>query len=232
MSSSTRTLAIIGAGPLTGLAVARRFGREGFRVALVARRRQSLDDLVSRLVTENIEARGFVGDVTSEQSLVDAFKQIRKAFGTINVMMYSPINMVYIPPTQVNAENARQAFEFLAVGAVNSAREVFPDMVKRGGGTILFANGRSSVLPMQMIGSLSLGTGALRGYAYSLHDELAASGVYVGMMTISILIDAAHAKNIAEICWDMHEKKDRIEDLYGAGLDAMRQIVDIMRTAR
>jgi short-subunit dehydrogenase len=227
-----KTLAIIGAGPLTGLAVARTFGRHGYRAALVARRRESLDRMVERLAKEQIEARGFVGDVTNEGSLGNAFAQIRDAFGTVHAMMYSPINMVYTPPTQVTAENARAAFEFLAVGAVNSARQVFPDMIERGEGTIIFANGRSSVLPMQLIGSLSLGTGALRGYAYSLHDELQQKGVYVGMMTISILIDEEHAKNIAAICWDMHEKKDRIEDLYGADIQAMRQIVTIMQTAR
>jgi len=227
-----KTLAIIGAGPLTGLAVAKMFGARGYRVALVARRRESLDRLVERLAQERIEARGFVGDVTKEASLVEAFSQIREAFGTVHAMMYSPINMVYIPPTQVTAENARAAFEFLAVGAVESARQVFPEMIKRGEGTIIFANGRSSVLPMQMIGSLSLGTGALRGYAYSLHDELKPKGVYVGMMTISILIDEEHAKNIAAICWDMHEKKDRIEDLYGAHIEDMRRIVTIMKTAR
>lgn len=227
-----KTIAVIGAGLLTGLAVARRFGREGFRAALVARRKDSLDNLVQRLEQDGVEAKGFIADVTDDVSLVRAFSDIREAFGDADVMTYSPINMSFVLPTRVTAENARAAFEFLVAGAITSARQVFPSMIERGHGSIIFANGRSAILPMKMIASLSPATAALRGYAYSLHDELKPKGVHVGMVTISTLIDEAHAKSIAELFWRLHVKRDYVEEIYGDDIDAMLQIAQIMRTAR
>jgi hypothetical protein len=42
-----------------GISVARRLGREGYRVALVARRREPLNKLVAELAPDGIEAAAF-----------------------------------------------------------------------------------------------------------------------------------------------------------------------------
>ena len=48
----SKVIAILGAGTGLGISLARRFGRENFRVALVARRKDRLDALVSELTGE------------------------------------------------------------------------------------------------------------------------------------------------------------------------------------
>ncbi|MEV4229069.1 SDR family NAD(P)-dependent oxidoreductase, partial [Streptomyces bobili] len=48
-------IAVIGAGPGLGLSIARRFGKEGFQVALVSRTQDKLDALAARLAEEGIE---------------------------------------------------------------------------------------------------------------------------------------------------------------------------------
>ncbi|MBY0400654.1 hypothetical protein K2X89_10185 [Myxococcota bacterium] len=53
------TIAIVGMGPLVGLSLAREFGRRGFRVAMIARRRHALEDFAKQLASEGI----FVGTV-------------------------------------------------------------------------------------------------------------------------------------------------------------------------
>ena len=50
------TLAIVGAGPGMGLAIARTFGSQGYNVALIARNRAKLDDLVGQLTAQGITA--------------------------------------------------------------------------------------------------------------------------------------------------------------------------------
>lgn len=54
------TLAIVGASPGLGAAAARRFGREGFSVALIARDQAKLDALVAQLA-EAAPARQLLG---------------------------------------------------------------------------------------------------------------------------------------------------------------------------
>ena len=50
-----KTIAIFGAGTGLGASVARRYGKAGFRVALVARNAQSLDQRVSELSAQGID---------------------------------------------------------------------------------------------------------------------------------------------------------------------------------
>jgi short-subunit dehydrogenase len=54
-----KTLAIFGAGTGLGASLATRFGREGYRVALVARRAGPLEDRVGALKAAGIEAAAF-----------------------------------------------------------------------------------------------------------------------------------------------------------------------------
>lgn len=56
------TLAIIGAGPGLGLAAARRFGAEGFNVALISRTQEHVDALATELADAGITARGYAAD--------------------------------------------------------------------------------------------------------------------------------------------------------------------------
>ncbi|MFE4174025.1 SDR family NAD(P)-dependent oxidoreductase [Streptomyces sp. NPDC056909] len=60
----SKVIAVFGAGSGLGVSLARRFGREGFRVALVARRKDRLDALVEQLAGEGIEAAAFPGDLS------------------------------------------------------------------------------------------------------------------------------------------------------------------------
>jgi short-subunit dehydrogenase len=56
------TIAIIGAGPGLGQATARRFGTEGFSVALISRTQTNVDGLVAELEAEGITARGYAAN--------------------------------------------------------------------------------------------------------------------------------------------------------------------------
>ncbi|MFG2456160.1 hypothetical protein ACGFWE_03665 [Streptomyces sp. NPDC048523] len=53
------SIAIIGAGPQLGLAIARTFGSHGLDVALISRNRDKLDGLVGKLRAEGITAAAF-----------------------------------------------------------------------------------------------------------------------------------------------------------------------------
>ncbi|MFD0478345.1 SDR family NAD(P)-dependent oxidoreductase [Nonomuraea thailandensis] len=57
------TIAIVGAGPGLGLAIARTFGSRGFDVALIARTKDKLETLVAQLGKEGITAEAFPADV-------------------------------------------------------------------------------------------------------------------------------------------------------------------------
>ena len=72
------TLAIIGAGPGLGAAVARRFGREGFAVALIARDPVKLEELAADLSADGVTAQGFSADVRDPSAPVSARSRARR----------------------------------------------------------------------------------------------------------------------------------------------------------
>ena len=66
------TLAIIGAGSGLGAAVARRFGREGFSVALISRNQHRLDALAEELAADGVKAQGFTADVDRKSTRLNS----------------------------------------------------------------------------------------------------------------------------------------------------------------
>jgi NAD(P)-dependent dehydrogenase (short-subunit alcohol dehydrogenase family) len=84
------TLAIFGAGPVLGRSPARRFGKEGFRIALIARTRANLDALVVDLAQDGIEAVGFTADLADQVRLVEVIEEITAHFGQIDVAEFGP----------------------------------------------------------------------------------------------------------------------------------------------
>ncbi|RLJ74610.1 SDR family oxidoreductase, partial [Pedobacter alluvionis] len=85
-----KTIAIIGAGPGVGFAVAKRFGKEGYNVALLARSEEKLNDLVKQLEAQEISVASFYADVLDRNSLKDALVAVKKHFGSIDVIEFSP----------------------------------------------------------------------------------------------------------------------------------------------
>jgi len=211
-----KSIAIVGAGPGLGLSIAKTFGKNGFQVALIARRKESLDRLVATLQSYDIEAKGFIADVRDEQSIITAFSAIKAQFGSVDVLEYSPISMEFIPPSQVTTEIAKKTFEFQVLGAIASVQQVLPDMIKNHDGAILLTGGRSAIVPMSLIGSLSPMVAALRNYAYILNEELKDKGIYAGTVTICRMSE--DVDSIAALHWDMYQKRNRVEEIFGENI--------------
>ena len=91
MEQNMRTLAIVGAGPGIGRAVGSRFGREGYRVALIARNEERLAQRVDELAGEGIDAAAFQADVTDRLAITSAVEAIVDRWGPIDVLEYSPL---------------------------------------------------------------------------------------------------------------------------------------------
>ncbi|QFU01959.1 3-oxoacyl-[acyl-carrier-protein] reductase FabG [Halomonas sp. THAF5a] len=84
MTLDNSVIAITGGARGLGLAMARRLGRQGARLALLDRDPEALDEAVSRLHGEGIESRAFIVDVADEASVQQAFGDIRATLGPIH----------------------------------------------------------------------------------------------------------------------------------------------------
>jgi NADP-dependent 3-hydroxy acid dehydrogenase YdfG len=233
-----KTLAVIGAGPGIGLAVARAFGQNGFRVALLARRADKLDDYVSQLASEGVDAAPYRADVTDRAGLAGALEQAADALGGIDVMEYSPAPApeTLAMPRDITVDNAQLHLDYAVLGAITAVRAVLPAMAERGDGGLLFTTAVSAVSPVPFSSNFGLANAGLRSYVHSLNASLAPEGVYAGIVEIAGVInkggteeelppelEAARtmgmsvipAREVADVLWDMYTKRDRIEQVVG-----------------
>lgn len=221
-----RTIVIVGAGPGLGLSIARRFGREKFSVALIARKQASLDAMAKQLNADGIDAAGFAADITDEGTLRAAFDAIRARFGTIEVMEYSPAPATNGPFRAFKAASTtiaevEEQFRFFTLGAIRCAHMVVEDMVKRRRGAIIFTGGGSAVNPVPMLTPIGIAMAAARSYAMSLAHELRPTGVYVGYVAIATYIQPnteGDPDKIAETYWKMYVERERAEYVVGKSI--------------
>ncbi|MFG1963292.1 SDR family NAD(P)-dependent oxidoreductase [Nonomuraea sp. NPDC049028] len=224
-------IAIIGAGPGIGLAVARRFGREGFDVALTARDAGRLTALTGTLAHEGVTASAHPGDLTDPASLTTALD----GMGPVDVLVYNGGGTAASRTSalDVTRESAQDAFDGAVLGAVTAVRAVLPGMLDRGSGTLLFTSGISAVHPIDFLGNIGIAVAGLRNYVLALAQAVSHRGVHVGHVPIGAAVapgSPASPEAVAETHWRLHTDRDRNEVILG-DLATVQAAIDQLSTA-
>jgi short-subunit dehydrogenase len=231
----SRTIAVFGAGTGLGTAVAERFGREGYRVALVARTAERLESLAARLAGLGIEAAAFPADLARPADMPELLARITGRFGPVDVVEYAPITTdLSAPVGRLDTTTMQQALQVYLLTPIEIARTVLPGMRERGDGTVLLTQGSSAIHPMPRLGALGPAMAAARNYMLALNADLTGTGVYAGVVHVGAMVtgSAGHAAmtagtlvpgvdaakipqvdpaDIAELLWSLHTGRDRPE---------------------
>lgn len=221
-----RTIAIVGAGPGLGFSIAKRFGAEGFDVALIARDRDKLDSLVDGLGDRGVTAAGFTADITSPAVLTSALRAAEERFGSVDVLEFSPApagaaaaSLAPVAASKLTVDSVRPQIEYYLYGGITAIQAVLPAMLARGSGTLLVTTGASSgPVVHPPFGNIAAASGALRNWVLNLNVELAPTGVYAAHVAIAAWISsggpAANPDTIAETHWELHTDRSEAERLY------------------
>ena len=203
-------IAIIGAGPGLGAAVARRFGREGFSIALISRDQSKLDAMASELNEQGFTATGYAADVREPATVEDALARAAAELGPITALQYSPLpSRDYLKPVlDLTPELALEALQFSALGLIHAARAVLPAMREAGDGSIILINGGTSVKARAGFAGTSVAFPSESAYGEMLHDALEDEGVRVSQLVIPGGIPQLDLPNgiddVAERIWQLH----------------------------
>ncbi|MGO4747737.1 SDR family NAD(P)-dependent oxidoreductase [Streptomyces sp. 2MCAF27] len=200
--STPPTVAVIGAGPGLGRAIARRFGLAGHPVALIARNAGKLQGIADALAAEGITVRAYPADVTDAAGLTGALNTAAGDLGRIGVLSYSPAPtfpnvagqvpdlkaMGFTSAAETTPESVRPMFDMLVGGALTAAAAVLPAMREAHDGALLFTTGTTAVAPIPGMSNSGIALSGLRSWARGLHDDLAGEGVWVGHLSIGVPI--------------------------------------------
>lgn len=196
---------VVGVGPGISLATARRFGLEGFTVALVARREAQL-----RLYQQDLEKAGVhtlvrAADCASETELAAALGDLQAEAGTASVLVYNAANIKWKNLLEDTAAGLTADFQVNVAGALTAVRAVVPGMRAANRGTLLFTGSLFATDPVPAFGSLSISKAGLRNLAYGLSKSLQGTGIRVHYLAIQGRVTAddpqRNPQTIAEHCW-------------------------------
>jgi short-subunit dehydrogenase len=214
------SIVIVGAGPNLGLAIARRFGREGFAVGLVSRTQSKLDDLASQLESEGVTAAGAAADIRDSDVLAAAIRSLADRLGEVEVLEYSPLPAPEFmkPILETTVDDVRGPLEFSILGAVAATQAVVGAMRDAGRGTILFTTGGAAINPYPLRAGVGISFAGEVAYARMLHDELADSGVHVAHTAIGGRIAPGmdhEPSDVADVLWAHHTERATFQTRLG-----------------
>ena len=208
---TTKICIIAGVGPGVGLAVAKRFAREGFSLALLARRAEALSAYAHELSALGVDARGYPADLSDGASTQNALAAAARDLGAASVLVYNASLWREADPMRLDPKLFTSDLQLSATGALICAQAVYPDMVKAGEGTMLFTGGGLALKPEYgaPVISLTAGKSALRGLTHAMAPTLAKDNIHLATVTIAGNVAPGTAfdpDRIAEQFWRLHQQ--------------------------
>lgn len=216
-----KTILICGHGPGISDAVARKFGAEGFKVALVARSGEKLARAAEALVASGVEAKAFpcnLGDPAAVKALVG---EVRASLGPVTVVHYNAYGGGAGDLTTADPAEVRAPFDVAVTGLVAAVQAALPDLKTQQGAAVLVTGGGFCFYDKQ-VDAMAAQWGAM-GIAISkaaqhkavglLSAKLAGDGVYVGEVVVMGMVkgtafDSGHAtleaSSIADKFWQIY----------------------------
>jgi len=124
---------ITGASGGIGHTTAKAFSNAGARVALVARRREILDDIALKLK----DALVIRADLSLEEDCRKMIELTLSHYGRIDILINNAASIIVSPSLSVDRKDLLTAFSTNLLGPVTATQEVIPHMLKQGGGHII-----------------------------------------------------------------------------------------------
>ena len=219
-----KVAAVLGVGPGLGTAIARRFAKEGFAVALMSRREESAAEARREIEDAGGAALIVSTDATDPASVEAAFGRVREELGNPEVFVYNAGAFQMGGILEIEPEKFDECFRANCAGAFYAVRQVLPAMVEAGSGTVLLTGASAALRGKANFSALAVGKFGLRALAQSMAREFGPQGVHVAHVVIDGQIQTPRVREIspdreeytmlspdaiAETYWQLHSQDRR-----------------------
>jgi NAD(P)-dependent dehydrogenase (short-subunit alcohol dehydrogenase family) len=235
--SQAKVMVIAGYGPGISHAVAEKFGKEGYTLALCARSSEALDKDVNKLASNNIKVKGFAADLEDENAVTECMTKIRGAFGPINVLLWNP----YIAPTgslrkeggegpgSAKGENWKDFISTfrVCVSSLVAAGKACCDDLKSSNGSLLVTGDGLALENEEAVRqaveweweSLAVAKAAQRKLVCLMKEKYQKDNIFVGELTVVSKVKGTEydpegksnltAEMVADKLFEMNRKRDK-----------------------
>jgi NAD(P)-dependent dehydrogenase (short-subunit alcohol dehydrogenase family) len=200
---------VTGVGPGTGAAIARRFARGDYAVAMLARNRERL----ALLQREIANSHAYPCDVTDEAQLDSTIAAIRADLGTPRVLIHNAVGGAFGNFMEIDPEVLNRNFQVNTMALLHLARRLAPAMIEAGQGAIVASGNTSALRGKANFAGFAPTKAAQRILAESIARELGPKGIHVAYVLIDAVIDLEWTrKRFAEAPNDFFIKPTAIAD--------------------
>jgi NAD(P)-dependent dehydrogenase (short-subunit alcohol dehydrogenase family) len=216
-----KVAAVLGVGPGLGAAVVRRFAREGYAVALMARSEESVSDVRQEIEDSGGKTLPVSTDATDPASVEAAFEKVRTELGDPEVLIYNAGAFQMGGILEVTPKQFDDCFKANCAGAFYAAQQVLPAMQEAGLGTVLLTGATASIRGSSKFAALATGKFGLRALSQSMAREFGPQGIHVTHVVIDGQINTPRVREmspdrddstmlspdaIADTYWQLHSQ--------------------------
>lgn len=218
------TIVVCGHGVGISDSVARRFGKEGYRVAIVARNAARLATAAATLREVGVDAREFPCDLGDTEAVRRLISEVRGALGPIGVLHWNAYSGSAGDLKTASTADLRGVLDVTVHGLLAAVQASLPDLKQQQGAVLVTGGGFAFYDPAVDAAATSWGAAGLAiGKAAQhktvglLSKALQPDGVYVGEVVVTGLVkgtafDAGNAtleaSTIADRFWEIFRARD------------------------
>ena len=182
---------IVGVGSGNGESFARKFAAEGYRVAMLSRN----IDYLQQLAADIPDSQAYQYDVTEIDKAAAVFNRIESEMGTISVLVYNAGAGAFANIDDATVESYQKAWEVNARGLFVAAKQVIPQMRKLQGGNIVIIGATASIKGSANFTPFASAKAAQRSLAQSMARHLDPEKIHVSYIIIDGVIDLERTRN-------------------------------------
>lgn len=220
-----KTIVVCGHGPGISDAVARKFGGDGFQVAIVARNGERLAKAAADLSATGIKASAFPCDLGHPEAVRGMLREVRASLGPITVLHWNAYVGGAGDLTTADTSELQASLNVGVVGLVAAVQEVLPDLQADKAGSALLVTGGGFAFHDRSVNVMAAQWNAM-GLAVSkaaqhkavgvLREKLATSGIYVGEVVVTGMVKGTafdqgsatlEASTVATKFWDLYKTR-------------------------
>jgi NAD(P)-dependent dehydrogenase (short-subunit alcohol dehydrogenase family) len=176
-----KVIAVTGGASGIGLAICRRFGREGARVALIDMNGEEASRQAKSFQESGIEATAFTCDVSREEECLQTIQAVIDAYGGIDILVNNAGLTQRSAFVDTQTAVYKKVMDVNFFGAIYCTKAAIKSLIARQG-VIVVTSSHAGYAPLLGRTAYSASKHALHGLFESLRTEVKNLGVHVMML--------------------------------------------------
>ena len=183
---------VMGAGAGIGGTVGKKFAMEGYHAVLCRRSdEEGLQNLVSDIQSDGGDATGYLLNAVDDGALEERIRLVEEEIGPIEVVLFNlGAQIGNRPLEELSYKHFELGWRMATFALFRMAKELFPRMEARGGGTFLVTSATAAVRGNAGQHSHAAAMGGRRMLCQTLNAEYAPKGIHVAHILIDGAVDA------------------------------------------